>query len=224
MTVSGEVLVIGVTDPFVRDIYELCRANGLEPVRVDPVAAVDVWGQPAHALDALDERQRSLPAIIGDAVFADLAHLAFDLQMRSVQSRLRQLAADAGVVRWLTLVHPSVVVYPTAHLGRGVMVGPNSTVASSTTLGDHVRVNRNSSIGHDIFVEEAVQIGPGVTLTSGCRIGAGVVIGAGATILNGVRVGAGATVAAGALVVRHVAAGGLVAGVPAKPLQRAMDA
>ena len=46
----------------------------------------------------------------------------------------------------------------------------------------------------------------------------GAVIGAGAALLPGVVIGAEAVVAAGAVVTRDVAAGSVVAGVPARPM------
>ncbi|MBI1816457.1 MAG: acyltransferase [Deltaproteobacteria bacterium] len=51
--------------------------------------------------------------------------------------------------------------------------------------------------------------------TARLRIGAGAYIGAGATVLPGVTIGAAAIVGAGAVVVRDVAPGTVVAGVPA---------
>jgi len=53
------------------------------------------------------------------------------------------------------------------------------------------------------------------------RVSEDAYIGAGAIVLPGVSIGAGAVVAAGAVVTRDVAAGHVVAGVPAGPLTRA---
>jgi acetyltransferase-like isoleucine patch superfamily enzyme len=48
------------------------------------------------------------------------------------------------------------------------------------------------------------------------RVGAGASIGSNATILCGITIGAGAIIGAGAVVTRDVAAGSIMAGVPAR--------
>jgi UDP-perosamine 4-acetyltransferase len=63
-----------------------------------------------------------------------------------------------------------------------------------------------------------VHVATGARLASTVSVGDGAHIGAGATVRQCIAIGAGATVGAGAVVVKDVAAGDVVAGVPAKPL------
>jgi acetyltransferase-like isoleucine patch superfamily enzyme len=92
-------------------------------------------------------------------------------------------------------------------------------------------------VGHDcLFDDEApelISVADGVVISSRVtlmahdsgrgragriRINTGVFIGVGAIILPGVVIGAGATVGAGAVVSKAVAAGEVVVGVPARPI------
>jgi len=92
-------------------------------------------------------------------------------------------------------------------LGAGVyFVHPLGTVVGGTSrLGERVRLMGNNTVGtrHD---DGYPIIGDDVTL------------GAGARVLGPIRIGAGATVGAGAVVIDDVEAGGVVAGVPARPV------
>lgn len=86
-------------------------------------------------------------------------------------------------------------------------------------IGNYVRVGPNCYItdhdhGHDINREVAKQ----PLVSQPVRIEDDVWIGAGAIVLKGVTIGTGAIVGAGAVVTKPVAAGIIVAGVPARKI------
>lgn len=104
----------------------------------------------------------------------------------------------------------AVVLPPSVKVGRGVIFayqGLGVVVHAQAVLGDNVYVGPQVIIGGRSG-EKAVPV-----------IEEGVVLGAGSRILGPVTIGKGATVAAAALVIRDVAAGQTVAGVPAKVIQ-----
>lgn len=104
----------------------------------------------------------------------------------------------------------AVVLPPSVKVGRGVIFayqGLGVVVHARAELGDNVYVGPQVIIGGRNG-EKAVPV-----------IEADAVLGAGARILGPVKIGKGATVAAAALVIKDVAAGQTVAGVPAKPMQ-----
>ena len=134
-------------------------------------------------------------------------------------SSLRErVAAKIGPVRW-----SAPMVHPLASLGRDVQLGDGSVVAAGARLtthivvGEHCYVGPNATIGHDAVLGAFVTVLPGATVSGGVTLDAGVLIGTGANLLQGVHVGRGAVVGAGAVVVRDVAPGLTVAGVPARP-------
>lgn len=104
-------------------------------------------------------------------------------------------------------------------LGERVIIGTNVSLGahSPIILGNNVRISR------DVIIETA-----GLDFSTGqppynhvskpIIIEQGVWIGARAIILGGVTIGENAVVAAGSVVSRSVAAGTVVAGVPARPI------
>lgn len=72
-------------------------------------------------------------------------------------------AITAGEVE----IHPTAVVHPTAHLGRGVRIGPyavidaNTTIGDGTTVGAHVVIHPDATIGRENLLDVGVVIGCG---------------------------------------------------------------
>jgi UDP-perosamine 4-acetyltransferase len=129
----------------------------------------------------------------------------------------RVLAAGGTLV---TAVSPHAIVSSSATVGPGTLLMPGAVVNAGTVLGTVVIVNTNASVDHDCTVADGVHVAPGVAIAGGVELGEGVLVGIGSCVIPGVRVGAGATVGAGSAVVRDVAAGVTVVGVPARPLER----
>ncbi len=116
------------------------------------------------------------------------------------------------------VVAPSAVVSSSAVLADGVQLLPAAVVNAATTIGEGSIVNTNASVDHDCRVGEYVHVAPGVAIGGDVSIGDGAFVGIGARVLPGRSVGAGAIVGAGAVVVRDVAPGTTVVGVPARVL------
>ncbi len=99
-------------------------------------------------------------------------------------------------------------------LGSGyINTGVRLNCFAQITIGDGV------AIGEDVTIRDSDNhaVGGGTPGSAPVVIEDGVWVGSRAMILKGVRVGEGAIVAAGAVVVRDVAPGTMVAGVPATP-------
>lgn len=103
-------------------------------------------------------------------------------------------------------------------LGPGAVVAPGCRGTLNISIGAHSYLNLNCTVGHDVKIGRFCQINPGVNISGGVQIDDGVLIGANVSIREGVRIGEGATVGMGSVVLRDVAPGVTVAGVPAKEL------
>lgn len=184
---QGEAAVVGFCDD----------APALQGAQVDGVPVVG-------PLDAAH-----VAAARADAVVVAIGHNA---------TRARRLddALALGLTPWRA-VHPSAVIADSAVLGEGVQVVAGVIVNPHAAIGDNVILNTACTVDHDCRVQAHAFIAPGANLGGTVHIGSGAFIGIGAVILPGLTVGEGATVGAGAVVVRDVAPGVTVVGVPARP-------
>jgi UDP-perosamine 4-acetyltransferase len=205
MTGSGNIHVAG-TGSFALEMAEYARAAGLEVtglVELQDSARVGavIHGLPVRAAD--DPPQADALAVIG-AGGDRLAHWAL----------LEPHGWRAG-----TVVHPAAHVSESAGLAGGCVIGPAAVIGAASELGEHVLVGRGALVGHHTVLEAGVTLNPGANVAGHVRIGRGAAIGMGALVANTREIGEGAVVAAGAAVVRDVAAGARVQGVPARPYE-----
>jgi serine O-acetyltransferase len=108
--------------------------------------------------------------------------------------------------RWLT----GIEIHPGAQIGRRLLIdhGMGVVIGETAVVGDHVTLYQQVTLG-------------GVSLDPGKRhptIEDEVVIGAGAAVLGPITVGKGARVGSNAVVLKDVAPGITVVGVPARPI------
>lgn len=197
-------------------VIEVIRAGGLFEI-------VGVVDQQADRAD----RPLDLPFLGDDAVLFDRAIPAECVaigvgvprvggERPALFRRLRSCGYDVPA-----LVHPSAIVAG-ATIGDGVQIMARAVVQPGTSIGENCIINTAAVVEHDCCVEADAHIAPGATLGGGVSVGAGAMVGLGASVLPGLKIGHGATVGAGAVVVRDVAAGATVVGVPAVILQARM--
>jgi serine O-acetyltransferase len=114
-----------------------------------------------------------------------------------------------------------------SHFGRwltGIEIHPGARIGSCVFI-DHgmgVVIGETAEIGDGCTIYQGVTLG-GTSLYPGTKrhptLGAGVIVGAGAKVLGGFTVGDGARIGANSVVVREVAPGATIVGIPGRVVE-----
>jgi sugar O-acyltransferase (sialic acid O-acetyltransferase NeuD family) len=156
-----------------------------------------------------------LPVIADPAVFTPLPGdgLLLAIGIPYVLRRVAEDLSSRGAL-FLTLVHPTVVLAPTATIGVGAILCPYAIVSDSCVVGRCSLLNFHSSLGHDSQTGDYSVLSPHATLAGGARIGDDVFLGVHASVGPGIDVGSGSAVAANSCALASTSADALVFGVP----------
>lgn len=133
-------------------------------------------------------------------------------------NKTRSRLAEGLSLDWVTVVHPTAWVHPSASLGVGTLICAGAVIQPDVRIGDHTIINTGATVDHDCEVGNFVHLGPGAVLAGGVRLGHGALVGLGAGVIPGVIVGDWARVGAGAAVTGDVPPGATAVGVPARLL------
>lgn len=120
---------------------------------------------------------------------------------------------------FITLIHPTVRVSPSAQIGNGSILYPNAYVSTAAKIDKHVIINYGSGIGHDALISSFTTISAFCDVTGNVKLGKRIFLGSHVTIAPGVKLSDDAYVALGSAVVSNVAAGKKIMGVPARRLE-----
>ena len=153
------------------------------------------------------------------------------------------IADDVTLERDVQIYHPSLVNLYGCAIGEGTKIGAFVEIQRGATVGAKCKISSHSFICDGVDIEDGVFIGHGVVFTNDLypravnadgslqsqedwklvktRVKARASIGSNATIVAGVTIGEDALVGAGAVVTRDVPDRAVVAGVPARILDRA---
>lgn len=120
----------------------------------------------------------------------------------------------------LTVEHRTSFVAADAILGDGCQILALASVCTHTRLGRNVIINTAASVGHDCEINDGVHIGPGARLAGEVTAGKYAFIGIGAIVLPHLHIGENAIVGAGAVVIKNVPPNEIVAGNPARIINK----
>ena len=138
-----------------------------------------------------------------------------------VRLRLHDKLVTAGLLP-TTIAHHTACIETNAVIGEGSQLMAGAFVGAEARIGRQCIINSNASVDHEDVLEDGVEVAPGATLCGLVHVEINGWICAGATVLPRIRIGADAIVGAGSVVNRHVEAGTVVVGVPAR-LKRRME-
>jgi acetyltransferase EpsM len=145
---------------------------------------------------------------------------------RAIVARLQVEArlAEAGEVRFATLIDPSAILGSGVEIGEGTVLMPGAIVNSDAQIGRHAILNTGATVDHDCIIGDYAHVSPGVNLAGGVHVGEAAHVGIGASAIPQVRIGEGAVIGAGAAVIRDIPAHVVAIGVPAKVMKPAVTA
>ncbi|MBQ6440293.1 MAG: acetyltransferase [Mogibacterium sp.] len=122
------------------------------------------------------------------------------------------------LIRFATLIDPSVYVSKSVVIEAGSIICINSVVTVDIHIGEHVIINYGSTIGHDAKINDFVTLYPSVNVSGAVTIRRCSEVGVGSQIIQGKTINENSIIGAGAVVTHDVPKGSVVAGVPAKAI------
>jgi sugar O-acyltransferase (sialic acid O-acetyltransferase NeuD family) len=182
-----------------------------------PDVANKISGFLASDSGALDSRPSTIPIIADPSDFCPEEGSGFVLAIGipAVRRRVAESLLSRGA-RFLTLVHPTAIVAPTARIGEGCVICPHAIVSDATTVGRFTLMNYHSSLAHDAATGEFAVLSPYAALGGGAEIGADAFLGLHASVGPGKRLGPRTKVSANSAALSDAPADSIVFGVPGR--------
>lgn len=141
-----------------------------------------------------------------------LIGIAFPKTKRQILGKLDQ---NRSLV-YPSFVHENAWVSNGTEIGKGVIIYPGTSVNYGSKIEDFVVLNMNCSLGHHTKIGTFSSFAPGVCTGGHTTVGNCVDVGIGAATIQNVKLGDESVAGGQSMIIRDVAAGTVVAGVPAR--------
>ena len=132
-----------------------------------------------------------------------------------VRRRVAQALKSRGA-EFLTLIHPTAIVAPTASIGAGSILCPYAIVSDAAQVGSCVLLNYHSSLGHDASAGDYAVLSPYAAIGGNAHIEADVFMGLHASVGPGKRIGVRSKVSANSCALADAPADSIIYGVPGR--------
>lgn len=121
---------------------------------------------------------------------------------------------------FISLIHPTAIVFDSSKIGKGVIVCPFTIVSDSVELDDFSMMNIYSSCGHDAKVGKWSILSPYATLNGFATLEEEVFMGTHSTVVSNVKVRKGSKIAANSFVRKTTKEDAIIVGVPGNNIKR----
>ncbi len=122
--------------------------------------------------------------------------------------------------RFLTVIHPTAIIAPTAVIEEGAVICPYAIASDAVKVSRFALLNYHSSLGHDAFVGDFSVLSPYATLGGHAIVGQGVFLGLHASVGPGVTAARDTIVSANSVLLSDSTPAALVYGVPGRIVTR----
>ena len=129
---------------------------------------------------------------------------------------VRKKIVDSLDCEFVTCIHPSAIISPSAKIGVGTVVMAGAVINADAVIGDHCIVNTGATIDHDVVLKDYVHVAPGVNVSGGVTVGEGTWLGVGSCICQCINIGSHSMIGAGSVVVKDIPDGVTAFGNPCK--------
>lgn len=123
-------------------------------------------------------------------------------------------------LRYINIVDKSAIISSNATIGNGCFIGKMAIVNSRAVIGDNCIVNTKALVEHGCTVGKHVNLSTNSVINGDVVVGDGTFIGSGSVTIGQLKIGSNVTVGAGAVITKDVRDDVVVAGVPAREMER----
>lgn len=106
---------------------------------------------------------------------------------------------------FISLIHPTALISPSAHIGEGVVISHNASVGPKAVVGDFNVLNSRCTVGHDTKMGSFNFISPQTALSGNTKIGNENMFGTNSATIPGIQVGNQNKIGAGMIVYKNIA-------------------
>jgi len=121
--------------------------------------------------------------------------------------------------RFISLIHPSVIMTRWISIGEGVVIAAGCILTNQIQIGNHVHINLDCTIGHNAHLKGFATLAPGVHVSGNVTLETGSYVGTGANLIEKLQIGEWSTVGAGSVVTGDIPANSTAVGVPARVIK-----